>query len=193
MVLKYVWDGNLEDLISKRKRARSQFSEAECIQIINCLIEACADIHNKNVWHRDIKPSNILIKNNLFKVCDYGFTRIVDANPDSLRDYTKVGTPFYCCPQILNDEKYSSKCDVWSIGIILYQLLYFTYPYKKEVNNMKDLADRMKAKEPIKLPKKRKVSKDVKELLSWLLQKDEKNRPLAVELLKSDLYQAILQ
>lgn len=43
---------------------------------------------------------------------------------------TTLGTPFYMAPQLLKGQKYSSKCDIWSVGIIYYELLFGTHPWK---------------------------------------------------------------
>jgi len=84
--------------MKERKRAKKPFSEKECFVIVNSVINALIALHHHNIWHRDIKPGNILIKKDQFKVCDYGFTKIVECNPGSKKDFTKIGTPYYCCP-----------------------------------------------------------------------------------------------
>lgn len=75
------------------------------------------------IIHRDLKPANILIsKEDVFKITDFGFARMVEKT-----DYlmtSLVGTPLYMSPQILKRQMYTSKCDVWSIGLIFYELIY---------------------------------------------------------------------
>jgi serine/threonine protein kinase len=70
-------------------------------------------------------------------ICDYGFARLAeDMNEGSKRDFTKVGTPYYMSPQILEKDEYGYKCDVYSLGIILFETLYGTVPYTKNINTI---------------------------------------------------------
>ncbi len=81
-----------------------------------------------NIIHRDIKPDNILIKNGIIKISDFGFSRY--AIFEGQENFTNgIGTPLYMSPQLLNNSKYTSKCDVWSVGVVLYQMLYGDVKY----------------------------------------------------------------
>lgn len=62
------------------------------------------------------------------KIADFGFAKKM-INHRQLTG-TALGTPFYMAPQLLKGQKYSSKCDVWSVGVIYYELLYGTHPWK---------------------------------------------------------------
>jgi calcium-dependent protein kinase len=96
--MEYCPDGSLQHKLKANKKSKTFFSEKDTMRIINCLIRGIAGLASKGIWHRDIKPDNILIKEDKFKICDYGFTKIVSCNPGSVKDFTKVGTPLYCCP-----------------------------------------------------------------------------------------------
>lgn len=77
-----------------------------------------------NIIHRDIKTANIFIHNDTFKIGDFGFAT------DNLTDMPKLGTPLYMAPELLNAKPYTQKVDVWSLGVILYQLLLGDFPFK---------------------------------------------------------------
>jgi serine/threonine protein kinase len=70
------------------------------------------------IIHRDLKPANILIHHGVYKICDFGFAKYVDNVADILKSC--VGSPLYMAPQILEKQRYSYKCDVWSFGIIYF-------------------------------------------------------------------------
>ena len=84
--------------MAKREKSKQKFSEDEAMAVVRSLVTGLSALHKNNIWHRDVKPGNILIKDDKYKVCDYGFTKIVECNKASKRNFTKIGTPYYCCP-----------------------------------------------------------------------------------------------
>lgn len=78
------------------------------------------------VIHRDLKPENILLRDDVLKIADFGFAKHSENN-SFLR--TIVGTPAYMAPQILNEEKYTYKCDIWSLGVITYEMMVGKIPW----------------------------------------------------------------
>ena len=78
--------------------------------------------------HRDLKPDNIFICNGVLKIGDFGFAKKMISHRQLTA--TALGTQYYMAPQLLKSKKYSSKCDIWSIGVIYYELLYGTHPWK---------------------------------------------------------------
>lgn len=75
-------------------------------------------LHHNGIIHRDLKPANILIKNGICKIADFGFAKNLSNNNAILKSI--VGTPLYMSPQLLKGTKYTSKSDLWSIGLIYY-------------------------------------------------------------------------
>ena len=98
--------------------------------------------------HRDIKPANFLIHNGVVKLSDFGFARVVDDLEEPLF-LTFLGSPLYMAPQILAREKFSSKCDVWSLGVTIYEILYGKTPYT--ASNPKELLENIRTK-PLLFP-----------------------------------------
>lgn len=77
--------------------------------------------HTNNICHRDLKPENILIEGQeKVKVIDFGTAQTF--NPEKGMN-TILGTPYYMAPEIFNSSRYNEKCDVWSLGVILFVLL----------------------------------------------------------------------
>ena len=97
--------------------------------IVLQLANALRIIHQKGAMHRDIKPNNIFIKNTnddkkIIKLGDFGCSILIKDNTSY-----PIGTILYTAPEIIKNLKYDEKCDLWSLGITLYQLYFGVFPY----------------------------------------------------------------
>lgn len=85
--------------------------------------------HTQNIVHRDLKPENILFESlkpdSNLKVIDFGTSRKFNTNS---RMKKTLGTPYYIAPEVLKQE-YNEKCDIWSLGVVLYMLLCGYVPF----------------------------------------------------------------
>jgi len=96
----------------------------ETINIEQSFLQICAGlsyIHSKNIIHRDIKPENILIKNGVIKISDFGLSTV---KQHPYIKSGKVGTIHYYSPEILKNQYYNEKTDIWSLGCVLYYMIY---------------------------------------------------------------------
>ena len=85
------------------------------------LVSALEHIHSKGIIHRDLKPQNILVlSGGRVALCDFGFARAVSANTAMLK--TIKGTPLYMAPEVVQELPYNHTADLWSLGVILYEL-----------------------------------------------------------------------
>ena len=91
------------------------------------VVKGYQELARNNTIHRDLKPANILISQGMFKICDFGFSKVI--KDPAMANKTCVGSPIYMAPQILDKKDYSAKCDIWSLGIIFYELLHGNVPW----------------------------------------------------------------
>ncbi|CAD8129835.1 unnamed protein product [Paramecium sonneborni] len=105
----------------------SPLQEEEALQIFKQIIIGYKELIEQNIMHRDLKPENILFSNGIAKIADFGFSKLLD-DLNYSANHTKLGTPLYAAPEITTG-KYSSKADIWSLGIILYSMLYGFIPF----------------------------------------------------------------
>lgn len=118
-----VCGGELFDLL----KTRQYFSEFESCYIMYHLLIALQYLHNCGIMHRDIKPENVLLELTsdkqrivTLKVIDFGLACMFRSGE---LIYDPCGTPAYVAPEILRNEGYNAKVDMWSSGVIAY-LLY---------------------------------------------------------------------
>ena len=102
-------------------------NEAQIKEIIKQIIDGMLYLQNKDILHRDIKPANILITTeNIIKIIDFGFSSDLK---DSDMYSTICGTPMYMSPELLKCESYNKKTDLWSLGVITYELIHHKNPF----------------------------------------------------------------
>lgn len=170
MFLEYCRDGDLKELLKKKG---GNLSESESMTYFRQIIEGFKILFQNKIIHRDIKPANILIHEGLAKITDFGFARVIEGDMDTSGQFSKVGTPLYMSPQILNDQKFSAKTDIWSLGMMLYEMLYGKTPWSanspyqlyENINNI-----------PLEFPDRPVRSEEVKNLLKLMLIVEDKER-----------------
>ena len=114
-------DGTLRDSIKS-------LTVEQSLDFVRQILQGLGACHNMKVIHRDLKPDNIFISGKTIKVGDLGIARI----SDKTTFYGQVqGTPFYMAPEQLSvKQKTSRRTDLWSVGIILYEMIYKCHPFQ---------------------------------------------------------------
>ena len=136
IVMEYCNGKSLENLIQEK----NTFSVPEIKEILTQLNEVFKIMNNKHIIHRDLKPENIFVKypnpndkkHYEVKLGDFGMSKQLN---NSLQTVTAVGSPIYASPEILRNIiselkiPYNSKSDLWSLGVIIYQLYFGEFPF----------------------------------------------------------------
>lgn len=132
-------------------------------------------IHRNSIIHRDIKPANIFrASGGIFKLGDMNVSKIV-ANGDLAK--TKTGSPLYTCPEVWSNkqEGYNQKCDIWSLGIVAYELCCLKVPY--EASSIEQLVRKQKTNKLKNIPTY--YSAALNEIIYEMLQNNPKKRTSA--------------
>ena len=178
--LEYAEQGTLEEKIMERSNKGGEYSYETILEWICEIFISIFTLHQKKLIHRDMKCENILLtKDNIAKLSDLGISRLLIGNELAK---TSVGTPYYISPEILREEEYSFNSDIWSLGVVLYELITLRKPFFKE--KVQDLYDSIKSGEYKSLNEN--VDIRLKYLVSVMLRKSKTRRYNIEDLIRFD-------
>jgi len=125
IAMEYMPSGTLRHWIQQTKPSREQLWS-----VFLMLLDVIAFIHKNGFVHRDIKPSNILFRQDGTPVlADFGLTRIIDCDKGLTNTRMVLGTPGYMSPEQLEGKLVDHRSDLYSVGVLMYELLTGTMPY----------------------------------------------------------------
>lgn len=179
IVMEYCEGGDIFDKIEQNGRITERYAA----KVMTFLLKGINYMHNKNIVHRDIKPENILITNK----SDYKNLniKIIDFNVATKKDSKNLdgvtGTTDYMAPEVFTGV-YNEKCDLWSCGVVLYLMVSGQLPFPSPNDEEAELAIR---NNKLTFPNEffEGVSRECKDLISKLMNKNPRNRLSAVQAL----------
>jgi len=115
-------ESDLEHYIEKNG-SQSGLQEPVAIAVLVQLMQGFKCLVDHGYIHRDIKPANALLKAGVHKVADFGFATKADIS-GNIRLKDCCGSPMYEAPQLLEGNPYTAKSDIWSIGVLFYEMLF---------------------------------------------------------------------
>ena len=163
------------------------FTEDMAAHYMKKLFSALNHIHAKGIIHRDIKPENIMITaTDEIKIIDFGLSKRYKKGE---KLHNVAGTPYYMAPEVLEGD-YDNKCDVWSLGVLLYVLMSGYLPFQGQ-NRSEVFAKIKKAKFNFNHEEFKSCTPHVIGLIKRLLVIDPKKRLTAGEALQHEWFKEI--
>ena len=180
-LIKIILGGDLKSRLNDQKG--KFFEESQILDWFTQICLALKHIHDRKILHRDLKSQNIFLsKNGLVKIGDFGIAKCLNYTLDKAKTY--IGTPYYLSPEIVQDMEYSFKSDIWSLGVLLYEITSLRMPF--EANNLATLS--LKIIKGSYSPIPNHFSKELKNLQSALLNVDHIKRPNINNILSKKIF-----
>jgi hypothetical protein len=118
--------------LQKRIRRRGALSPGETVEILLQVCAGLAKAHEKGILHRDLKPANVLITEDAeVKILDFGAAKLADVTRLT-RSGNVVGTLLYMAPEQLRDEATDVRTEIWSLGVVAYEMVTGDLPFRGE-------------------------------------------------------------
>ena len=180
IVMEYADDGDIDKKIKDNLKKSNMFSEETLWSWIIQILEGLKYLHDNKIMHRDLKCANLfLMKTGLLKLGDLNVSKIAKLGIAQ----TQTGTPYYISPEVWEEKPYDYKCDIWSVGCIIYEMCTLRPPFRG--TSLKELYKNIK--NGYYIPISNYYSKDMKDLISMMLVVDSHKRASADDLLNSNI------
>jgi serine/threonine-protein kinase PpkA len=138
---------------SLRERLRNPLTQEETFNYMLQLAVALKVLHKSGVFHRDLKPSNLMLtEDNRIVLIDFGLARSSVLRIDVTSPNERVGTPYYMSPEQIEGHEPDERCDLYSLGVILFEMLAGAVPYAG--HTVREILDQHRSAEVPKLPER---------------------------------------
>ena len=173
IITEYADGEDLSKKIKKQIQEKKYFPEDQILDWFTQICLAVYYIQKNKILHRDIKPQNVfLTKSSMVKLGDFGISK--NLNTTWEKAVTFIGTPYYISPEIVQNQPYSFKSDIWSLGVLLYELIALKYPF--DASSLPKLMIKIMKGQYMKI-KDKNFSTELKNLVYMILNVNPDKRP----------------
>ncbi|CAK6983352.1 serine/threonine-protein kinase PAK 6-like [Scomber scombrus] len=175
VIMEYLQGGALTNIVSE-----TRLNEEQIATVCEGVLQALSYLHSQGVIHRDVKSDSILLTlDGRIKLSDFGFCAQI--SKDVPKRKSLVGTPYWMAPEVISKTAYGTEVDVWSLGIMVVEMVDGEPPYFSDtpITAMKKLRD-----DPAPSVKNHRVSPVLKDFLGCMLTRDTQQRCSAADLLQ---------
>lgn len=166
-LMEYIRGMDLFDVIRKLQLLK----ECDAKFYIGCIIVIIEHLHEREILYRDLKPENMVVDAQGYpKLIDFGTAKFIRG-----RTYTIVGTPHYMAPEVVTGHGYGLSADYWTIGIMLYELLFGYVPFGEDESDPYSIYEKVQELRLV-FPQWVDNKNKVKEFVSQLLSKNPSSR-----------------
>ncbi|XP_048960247.1 serine/threonine-protein kinase ULK3 isoform X5 [Canis lupus baileyi] len=170
LIMEFCAGGDLSRFIHTRRLLPEKVARVFMQQLASAL----QFLHEQNISHLDLKPQNILLSSlekPHLKLADFGFAQHMSPWDEK---HVLRGSPLYMAPEMVCQRQYDARVDLWSVGVILYEALFGQPPFASR--SFTELEEKIRSNRVIELPLRPPLSRDCRDLLQRLLERDPNRR-----------------
>ncbi|XP_012923721.1 serine/threonine-protein kinase ULK3 isoform X3 [Heterocephalus glaber] len=170
LIMEFCAGGDLSRFIHTRRILPEKVARVFMQQLASAL----QFLHERNISHLDLKPQNILLSSlekPHLKLADFGFAQHMSPCDEK---HVLRGSPLYMAPEMVCQRQYDARVDLWSVGVILYEALFGQPPFASR--SFLELEEKIRSNRVIELPPRPPMSRDCRDLLHQLLERDPAHR-----------------
>ncbi|XP_062062441.1 serine/threonine-protein kinase ULK3 isoform X3 [Lepus europaeus] len=170
LIMEFCAGGDLSRFIHTRRILPEKVARVFMQQLASAL----QFLHERNISHLDLKPQNILLSSlerPHLKLADFGFAQHMSPWDEK---HVLRGSPLYMAPEMVCRRQYDARVDLWSVGVILYEALFGKPPFASR--SFSELEEKIRSSRVIELPLRPPLSRDCRDLLQRLLERDPSRR-----------------
>lgn len=179
VVMEFVGGGDLSEKIANRRKNNSLLNENTIWKYMIQILNGLRALHDIKIIHRDIKSANIFLTDN-HETVKLGDLNVAKVAKDDLAQ-TQIGTPYYLAPEIWQNEVYDYRCDVFSLGCVLFEMAALEVPFK--ANSIHELFGKITKGEVPSIPQK--YSSLLFNCIKAFLKKKPEERPYVHQILQT--------
>ena len=185
LVMEYAEGGDLKNETEYERIMGKKFDEKTIITWLKEIASALRYCHEKNIIHRDLKPENILLtKDKHIKLADFGVSKMLSKKVKVTQ--TRIGDNDYISPEVEAGEPYTFSTDIWSLGVVIYELCLLKHPQVKyKLSKMQFFSGEIPKLED------KDYSQELSNLIAKMLNVEPTERPTTDEIIK--ICESILQ
>ncbi|KCV71965.1 NEK protein kinase [Fonticula alba] len=186
VLMEFCEGGDLKMFLSKYRKERTFLDEDLIWRIFTQIVLALHECHTHKdgiILHRDLKPGNIFFldpSHTTVKLGDFGLSRTLESSATLAQTF--LGTPYYMSPEQVDHSGYNQKSDIWSLGCLLFEMCSLVPPF--DAADQKQLNAKILTAQCPALPAAAQYSADLHNLVRWMLQRNQDQRPTTDQILR---------
>ena len=186
VVMEYVGGGDLSEKIASCRKRNYCINEESIWKYTVQILNGLKELHGLKILHRDIKSANIFLSED-FETVKLGDLNIAKVAKEDFAS-TQIGTPYYLAPEIWMNQKYDYRCDVFSLGCVVYEMATLRVPF--DASTIQELYKKVTQGNPD--PISGRYSNQLSEMIRLFLIKNPANRPTVFEAMEIPVIKAKL-